>query len=60
MASLNSLPEGYETCLSVDLKKDKRLAVGINLAAVVIAAFMVVFILWRKKVSPGHEILRRR
>ena len=42
MASLNSLPEGYEPILSVDLKKDKRLAVGINLAAVVIAAFMVV------------------
>ena len=30
------------------------------LSAMTIAAFMVVFILWRKKVSPGQEILRRR
>lgn len=42
MASYTTLPDGYTPCLSVDLKKDKRLAVLINLLALLIAVLMAV------------------
>ena len=40
MRSVNTLPEGYRELLSVDMKKDKRLAVLVNALSLVIAAIL--------------------
>ena len=42
MKTRDTLPEGYREILSVDLQKNKKLAIGVNLAAAFIAAAMVV------------------
>ncbi len=42
MKSLQALPENYKQILSIDLQKDKKLAILINVLAVVIAAIMIV------------------
>ncbi len=42
MRSVKELPEGYSEILSVDLQKNKRLAVLVNAIAVLIAAAMIV------------------
>ncbi|MGI6264754.1 MAG: DUF3267 domain-containing protein [Acutalibacteraceae bacterium] len=41
MKSFPALPEGYRDVLTVNLQKNKKLAWGVNLAALVIAAIMV-------------------
>ena len=41
MKAFGSLPDGYREICSVDLKKDKKAAVGVNLLALVIAAVLV-------------------
>ena len=43
--SCEALPDGYKPHLTVDLKNNKRLAVGVNAAALVIAAVMAVCII---------------
>ena len=40
MKSVNTLPEGYRELLSVDMKKDKKLAVFVNVLSLVIAAIL--------------------
>lgn len=42
MKALQTLPEGYKEILSIDLQKDKKLAILINVLATIIAAIMVV------------------
>lgn len=46
MKSLSFLPEGYAEIYSVDLQKNKKIALLVNLLAVLIAAVMVVPILF--------------
>lgn len=41
MKAFGNLPDGYREICSVDLKKDKKAAVGVNLLALVIAAVLV-------------------
>jgi hypothetical protein len=40
MKAVNTLPEGYRELLSVDMKKDKKLAVFVNVLSLVIAAIL--------------------
>lgn len=40
--AVKTLPEGYKEIDSIDLQKDKRLSVLINLAAIIIAVLLVV------------------
>ena len=42
MKAVETLPEGYEEIYSVDLQKDKKTALLVNLLALVIAALLVV------------------
>ncbi len=42
MKSYNSLPDGYKEHLSIDLQKDKKLAIIVNAASLIIAALLVV------------------
>ncbi|MBE6948456.1 MAG: DUF3267 domain-containing protein [Ruminococcaceae bacterium] len=42
MSALQKLPEGYKKVFSVNLAKDKKIAILINVLALVIAAIMVV------------------
>ncbi len=42
MKNVKELPEGYSEILSVDLQKNKRLAVFVNALAIVIAVLMIV------------------
>lgn len=42
MKALQTLPEGYRAIFSVDLQKDKKIALLINGAALIIAAVMVI------------------
>lgn len=42
MMSTQTLPDGYREILSVDLQKDKKLALLVNAAALIIAVAMVV------------------
>ncbi len=42
MKSFNALPEGYDEIYSVDLKKNKKLSLLVNLAALIIAAVMAI------------------
>ena len=42
MKSFNSLPEGYNEIYSVDLKKNKKLSLFVNAAALIIAVGMVI------------------
>ena len=42
MKSFNSLPEGYSEIYSVDLKKNKKLSLFVNAAALIIAVGMVI------------------
>lgn len=42
MKALNTLPEGYGEIYSIDLQKDKKMAVVVNLFAAVIAVAMIV------------------
>ena len=42
MSALQKLPEGYKEIFSVNLQKDKKLAVLINAAALIAAALLAV------------------
>ncbi len=49
--SFATLPEGYKPCMSVDLKKDKKLAFLVNGIALLIAVVMVVPMLFKVLIS---------
>ena len=51
MKGIFSLPEGYEPMLSVDLQKNKRLAVLVNALALVIAAVLMVLGIVRRPIE---------
>ncbi len=42
MKAFGNLPDGYREICSVDLKKDKKAAVGVNLLAIAIAVILVL------------------
>lgn len=42
MKALQTLPEDYKEILSIDLQKDKKLAILVNVLAIIIAAIMAV------------------
>ena len=42
VANMESLPEGYELIRTIDLKKNKREALIVNVASIIIAAVMVL------------------
>lgn len=42
MKSFNTLPEGYKEIYSIDLQKDKKMAIIVNLIAIVIALLLIV------------------
>ena len=42
MKAVESLPEGYKEIYSIDLQKDKKMAVIVNALALIIAAIMTV------------------
>ncbi len=42
MKALQALPEGYREILSIDLQKDKKLAVWVNILALIIAVIFAV------------------
>ncbi len=56
MRPVKSLPEGYEKTLTVDMNKDKKLAFGINLAAIVLGALTVLLALPFKSLSMLFDI----
>ena len=51
MKAYENLPEGYREIYSVDLQKDKKVALGVNLAAFVITVAMIVPMLFVVPVS---------
>lgn len=42
MKAISSLPDGYEEIFSVNLAKDKKIALGLNLSAVLVALIMAI------------------
>lgn len=61
MKSYNSLPDGYKEHLSIDLQKNKKLAMYINVLSVVIAALLVIpavfFVPFSTSLSFNGEII---
>lgn len=51
MRPCKKLPEGYEKKMTFDLQNDKKLMVGINIAAIVIAVLMLLLVLPFKSIS---------
>ncbi len=66
MKSINYLPDGYSEFYSVDLQKDKKMSLKINLAAIIIAVVMAVpmhfyipiFTLFDMEQGMGRYLLR--
>lgn len=56
MKSLNSLPEGYKEIFSVNLQKDKKKAIWLNLAALAIMVVMVVPMLFVIPISTMYDM----
>lgn len=58
MKALQHLPAGYEKIYSVDLQKNKKIAVGINVLAVLIAVIMVVPMLFYVPIATLFDMER--
>lgn len=56
MRSVSTLPEGYREYYSIDLQKDKKAAIAVNVIALIIAAIMVVPMCFAVPISPLFDM----
>ena len=58
MKTVQSLPSGYSEIFSVDLQKNKKIALAVNIAAIVIAVAMIVPMLFFVPISGLFDMSR--
>lgn len=56
MKTQTQLPQGYRPILSVDLQKDKKLALLVNLAALILELLMAVPVLFLRPIGPLFDL----